>query len=313
MLDAIRSRLRALFRKQQMERDLDEELRYHLDKAIGQNLRRGMTPEEARRAAIAGFGGLDRQKEGCRDARGIRVIEESWRDLRYAGRLLVKRPAFTLAVVVTLALGIGANTAVFSVADAMLLRPLPFEDQGRLAWLSAKVPNGPFFAVSDDQFSAWQNRNHTLDGIGAWANDFVNLTGYGEPERVSCSDVSDGLFSSLGVRPVIGRDFSAVDEKLEKGSLVMIGERLWKSRFGESPAAIGQSIALNGKVYIIIGVAPRSIELLDRDEVFIALEPAVDALRRDHPGTFADVSVIGRLKPGITRQAAVDDLDRILA
>ena len=184
MLSRLRLRLRALLSKAEMERELDEELRFHLEKETEQNLARGMGPEEARLAALRSFGGVERVKEESRDVRGVRFVEELWQDLRYGARMLLKQPGFTLIAVLTLALGIGANTAVFSIVNAVLLRPFPYEAPERLMILQEHYGAEPS-SVSYPNFADWRDQNTVFDSMAAVrTNENFNLTGAGEPERL---------------------------------------------------------------------------------------------------------------------------------
>src|SRR5262244_3657471 len=156
MLTTLKTKLRALLRKSEMERELDEELRHHLEQQTEQNIQLGMNPEEARQAALKSFGGVEQAKDRSRDARGVRWIEDLWQDLRYGARMLMKNPGFTLIAVITLALGIGANTAIFSVAHALLLRPLPYHEPDRLVQLTNKTSRARRSGISYPNYSDWR-------------------------------------------------------------------------------------------------------------------------------------------------------------
>src|SRR6266508_1808038 len=184
MLSKLKTGLRALLRRSEMERELDEELRQHIERQTEQNIRLGMSPEEARYAARKAFGGVEQAKERSRDARGVRRLEELWQDLRYGARMLIKNPGFTLIAVITLALGIGANTAIFSVINAVLLRPLPYPESERLVWLAERLPNHTGLSVAYPNFADWRDRKTVFESFGVYKlNDFI-ITGHGDPAQL---------------------------------------------------------------------------------------------------------------------------------
>src|SRR5262245_1609575 len=222
MLTTLKAKLRALLRKSEMERELDEELRYHIERQTEQNVRLGMYPEEARREARKAFGGVEQAKEWSRDARGVRWIGDLWQDLRYAARMLVKNPGFTLIAVLTLALGIGANTAIFSVVNAVLLRPLPYAEPEQLVFIGgadARNPEGPKLtdACSYPDFFDWRERNQSFDSMAAYHSATLTMTGNEGPALLSGQVVSAELFDVLKARPYLGRGFTRVDEKVGGG------------------------------------------------------------------------------------------------
>src|SRR5262245_51194462 len=193
----LRTLFRALWRKSEIERELDEELRYHIEEQTEQNIRLGMKPEEARYAALKTFGGVEQAKERSRDARGMRWIEELWRDLRYGARMLVKAPNFTLTAIITLALSIGANTAIFSIVNAVLLRPFPYPAPERLVFLLEHYGVGGF-SPSYPNFVDWRVQNTVCESIVAVrSNESFNLSGAGEPERLQGRLVSAEFLSTL--------------------------------------------------------------------------------------------------------------------
>jgi len=211
MLGWLRLRLRALLYKREVENELDEELRSHLEREIECHVKQGMSPEKARYTALKSFGGIEQIKEECRDARGVRLIEELWQDLRYSARTLLKTPGFTLIIVITLAFGIGGNTAIFSVVNAVLLRPYPYPDPDRLmlVWETGPGAGNP----APGNFLDWQKQNTVFERLSAITIVDFNLIGAGNPERVHGMRVSAGFFAMMGQRPQIGRDFLS-DERV---------------------------------------------------------------------------------------------------
>src|SRR5215468_7220145 len=185
MLSGLKARLRALLRKSEMERELDEELRYHVERQTEQNIRLGMNPEEARYAALRRFEGVEQAKERSRDARGVRWVEDLLQDLRYGARMLVSNPGFTLMAVITLALGIGANTAIFSVVRAVLLKPLPYTDPERLVMVwESNAKTGGEFDVRMSNFLAWRDDQQVFTQLAAFQYQDFNLSGGDSPERI---------------------------------------------------------------------------------------------------------------------------------
>src|SRR5262250_1769649 len=202
------SRLRALFRRESVLRDIEEELRVHVEIETETNIRRGMPPDEARAAALKSFGNLGRNTELGYDVRGGGWIETLWQDLRYGARMLMKNPGFTLIAVATLSLGIGANTAIFSVVNALLLRPLPYTEPDRLVqiWQNYQ-PNIPKLGVSGGDFQVWWEQTQSFAQMAAYLYfpRRLNLTGEGEPEKLSATHATANLFSMLGVTANQGR------------------------------------------------------------------------------------------------------------
>ncbi len=254
----LRMRLRALLRKSEVERELDEELRDHLERQIEQNIRLGMSPEEARQAALKSFGGVEQAKERSRDARGARWLEEFWQDLRYGARTLVKNYGFTLIAVFTLALGIGANTAIFSVVNGVLLRPLPYKDPQRLVSVFAPRRLDQEFLISSGGFTVLRDQNQVFEQVAAFLPmlDSSSITGDGDPEFLGGMTVSANLFTLLGVEAKYGRAFLPEEEKPGSDRVVVISHRLWQRRFGSDQKIIGRTIALNHEPYTVVGVMP---------------------------------------------------------
>ena len=229
-------RLRSIFRRRQVERDLDEELQYHLDNKIEELLSRGLDPAEARNVALRAMDGLTQRKEECRDARRVNLIDNAIQDLRYGVRVLAKAPGFTAVAVLTLALGIGANTAIFSVIDAVLLRPLNLPDPDRIVQLMlfspAWAPGQNANAASSPQFNIYRERREVFDQIAAYdAVKGINLTGIDPPEQLRRMFVSVDYFSLFGAHTVSGRTFSEQEDRPGGPHVAVISQELRNRRF----------------------------------------------------------------------------------
>src|SRR5499426_222973 len=313
MLSRLKSTLRALLRKSQAERDLDEELRRHIELQTEQNIRLGMNPEEARYAARKTFGGVEQAKERSRDARGMRSLEDLWKDLRYGLRMLVKNPGFTLVVTVTLALGIGANTAIFGLVDAALLRPLPVVAapgqvvmvmRGADAWATISYPD----------FEVLRERNEALSGLALYTQAKISFGNGARSEVVLGSLVSANYFDVLGIKPALGRTFlPAEDHTPGAHPVVVLSHGFWRSRFNSDPALVGQTIVLNGQRFTVVGVAPAGFDgetppmkvnlwapVMMYREILVrlpAMPPIPQVLLSNRQHQF---NAIGRLKQGVS-------------
>jgi len=305
----IRSIVSVLFRRSQSEGDLDEELRVHVRNRADDLERSGLTRAEAERRARIEFGGHEKFKEECREALGARSLEIFLEDVRFAARLLRKSPGFAAVAVLTLALGIGANTAIFSVVDTVLLRPLPYRNPLRLVWASEHFALGPSTVVSAD-FPAWRDHNHAFEQVEAFGGTSgANLTGAGEPARVSVTSVTTGFFSMLGVAAVLGRTFLADEGKQGQEHVALLSEALWRNRFGADPRIIGETIRLDGTGYAVVGVIPETVRY-PRADVWTPL--ALDAaIFSPHSPRWMMLAAIGRLKPDTEISQAQSDLEVI--
>jgi predicted permease len=293
-----------------MEGELDAELRFHIEKEIEQNLARGMDLAEARRAALVEFGGAERIREECRDVRGVRLLAELLQDLRYARRVLTKSPAFTLVSVLSLALGIGVNAAVFGFVNAVMLRPLPLPDHAELV----RIQDDNLPAYSD--YLAFSERAEVFRGLAAYDFDGYQLIAGDSAARAEVVLASGNYFDVLGVKPALGRTFTPDEDGQNNTTPVaVISHGLWQSRFGADPAVVGKTLQLRRVPFTIIGVAPREftgVSLGRRHDLWIPfaaealLRPEDNRLR--HPDGY-QVHVIGRLKPEVSlaqAQAAVE-------
>src|SRR5262249_7036803 len=242
-------RLRALWRPDDIHDEISEEMRFHIELRAEDNVRRGMTPEEARRKAEQQFGRLDRIKEDGYDVRGGRWLEATWQDLRFGARMLLKKPSFTLIAVATLALGIGANTAIFSVVNALLLRPLPYAEAERLVLLSETSPGTPRNSASYPNYEDWRARAQSFEGMAmAWPQNFT-LTGDDNVARVAGYSLNWNFFPLLRVQPQLGRLFTEADDRYGAARTVIISHSFWRRRFGGAMTAIGQTLYLTNEAY----------------------------------------------------------------
>src|SRR5215468_3042348 len=301
-------RLRSLFRRRQVEQELDEEIRYHLERQTQEHIDKGMTPEEARYAALRAMGGIERRKEECRDMRGVNFIENLAQDLRYSARMLLKNPGFSLIAVVTLSLGIGANAAIFSFVNAVLLKPLPYPDPERIVSVWEKHPGGFSNPISTLNFLDWERQNRCFQFLSAIAPDTVTLTGSDRPEQLFVHRVSASYFKTLGVEATLGRTFAASENEVGADLVVVLSNRIWQSRFGGDPKVIGSKITLDAKSYTIIGVLPAN-STFDRAwaVMWLPLTFTPANMTRNYHWLYA----IARLEPGVTLKQARDQMDTI--
>jgi predicted permease len=308
---------RALFRRSRFESDMADELGFHVQARAEDLVRTGVPREEANRRARMEFGAVESYKEECRRARGLRVFDELRGDLLYAFRMLRKNPGFALVAVLSLALGIGANTLIFSVLNGLFLRPLPIEEPDRVYFLQR---DGRFANQSFPDFRDLRDRNRSFTGIMAYRIAPVSIEKGGAPVRAWGYLATGNYFDVLGVRPALGRFFHAVDDvKPGANPLVVLGYDYWQTRFSGDARALGSTIRINRLPYTIIGVAPpgfRGTELFYMPDLWVPMmmqaqiEPGNPWL--ENRDTY-DAWVCGRLRPGITTQEAQADLDLVAA
>jgi predicted permease len=305
------TRLRGLFGSRKADRELDEEMRSHLQLLTERFVRQGMSEAEATRAARLQFGNVASLQEVNREIRGIRSIGTLVQDLRFGVRMK-KNPGFSLIAVLTLTLGIGANTAIFSVVNAVLLSPLPYREPDRLVqvWENVRTKNKPRGRVAPANFVDWKNRNQTFEGMAAYDTyPSFNLTGAGEPERIQAASVSASLFPLLGVGAIIGRTFTSEEEQRGRHRVVLIGHGLWQRRFGADPEIVGRSLTLIDQSYTVVGILPPVFSFLPAEyEIFIpmVLDGWEAKARGTHPW-----HAIARLKEGVTLAQAQSEMDQI--
>ncbi len=301
-------RARSLFRPAAVDQEMTEELAFHLEMEVAKNLRAGMSPAEARRAARIAFGGVERFKEDVRAERGIPWVETLGQDLRHAARGIRRGPGFAAVAVLTLGLGIGASTLIFSVVDAVVLAPLPFAEPDRLIHGQETNPEGADFSASEPNYLDFRDRNQTLAALAAYRVDQVSLTGGAEPERITAVAATHSLFSTLGIGAAIGRVFTADEDRPDgAAAVVVLGHGLWQRVFGGDSSIVGRAITLKGQPFTVIGVAPSTFRFLQAD-AWMPLAPNPRSDRDDHW-----LDLIGRLRPGATIEQAQADLARIAA
>jgi predicted permease len=313
------SRCAAMFRKQELDEELDAELRAHLDHAVEENLKRGLSPDEARRSALRKFGGVTQVKETYRMQRGAPFIEQIGRDLRFGMRQLAKSPSFTLTAVLTLALGIGANFAVFSVLNGVLLRPLPFANSDRLVRILSvhlDVTVGPSALDARD----FERQNRTFEKMAVfdqWRKNVITSKAGDHPESMGVGLGPLELFEALGIHPVIGRLFTRDEGTIGRNHVALIAESFWQSHYARDPAILGKTITINGQSYSIIGVLPAALPGWLRGvsrplEIWEPFLPTPDVWDDRNRGG-RDNTQVGLLKPGVTIQQAEADLRTIAA
>src|SRR6266576_5472859 len=241
------SRLTNVFRTSRVNRDLDDELLFHIDARTEEFVRRGLTREQALQAARQDLGGIERVKEECRDAGISRLLETALQDVRYGLRVLLKNPGFSCMAIVTLALGIGVNTAIFSVVYGVLLRPLPYQHGGQLVVIhqQAARANRPDIPFSVKEILDYRSQNHTLDAVVEHHSMFFLLMGPDWAERVQTAVVSANFFDVLGVKPLLGRTFIASDESHNADAVLVLNYKYWQTRHGGDPNIVGKVFQMN--------------------------------------------------------------------
>jgi predicted permease len=295
-----------------MDAELDEELRAHLELAIAENLRRGIPEREARTAALREFGGVAQIRERYRTERGLPWLEVLAQDLRFAVRMLWTNPGFSVVAVLTLAIGIGGNTAIFSIVNGVLLNPLPFPHPDQLVALHESKPNFPEGSISYPNFLDWRKDNSTFSSMALARRYSFSLTGKGDAEQVKASFLSSGFFAVLGVRPLMGREFTPAEDKVGAAPVAIISEGLWRRKFDATPNILGENITLDGKNYSIVGVVPANVHLpriLD-DDVFAPIPQWGNSILMLR-GAGLGFHGVGRLKSGVTAEQARADMGRV--
>jgi predicted permease len=312
------ARLRAVLGREALISDIDEEMRLHVEMEVEANIERGMAPDEARRAALRAFGNLAAVRDAAYEVRGGGFLETLLQDIRYGARVLAKHRGFTAVAVLTLALGIGANTAIFSVVNELLLRPLPFRDADRLVMLWEVTPEGRHQnSTSRGNYLGWREQSTVFENMATFSDQRVGLTGNGEPEEVSMQMATPELFDVLGVQPSLGRGFTQEDAQPRAPNVVVLSYGLWRRRYGGDPGIIGQKVQLNTVPCTVIGVMPANFEWHIRKRSGTG-KPAeiwtILPMPKEGPALIGRfLSTVARLKPGVSIQQAQAEMTTIAA
>ena len=319
MLSDFRYRARALFHRKEVEEELDEELRFHFERQIEKYKGMGMTEQEAKRKARLAFGGHEQVKEDCREARGTSLVELTAADVRYAVRQLWANPTFALVMILTLALSIGANSAIFSVIDGVLLKRLPYAQPERIVRIFLSSTEFPKFPLNPWDFLDFRSRNRSFESMAAFTRHDLQLSGEGEPIHLNGFLVTSGYFRVLGVQPQMGREFDFQAEIPGNGLQAVISDRLWRTRFGADPNIVGRKITLNMQPFTVTGVMPAGIEHPGNVYHALAYGDSVDVWS---PFSFEGSSNqrgshymegMARLKPGVSVEQARGDMNAMMA
>src|SRR5262249_61348654 len=293
------------------ENEMEEELQSHIELRTDVLEKSGLTRTEARRRARLEFGSPERFKEECRENIAGNFVDTLIQDLRFASRILLKSPGFSFVAVITLALGIGATVAAFSVVNSVLLRPFGFSEPEKLLWIYSKRPDNPRTNFSLPEYCDYRDQNTSFDGLAAIASFNPGLSDSGEAGRVEGVRMSANAFNILGLRPMIGRTLIADDDKNGAEPVILLSYALWSRRYARHPDVVGRSVDVNGESRKIIGVLPSSFALPNLDtDIVVPLQADSDP-RRTERNSVNFLRMVGRLKPHVTLQQAHAELDSI--
>jgi len=297
--------------RNRLDRELQEEMRQHLEFKAQENLDFGMSQEEAGNEAARQFGNALLLKEKSRKARGFAALETITQDLRYGLRMLRKAPGFTAVAIITLALGIGVNTAIFSVVNTILLRPLPYRDSARIVHLWTTLPEFPNMHLTESasDFPVIRDGMQSFESMAAYREAKMNLTGRGEPEQLSSAIVSAEFLPLLGIQTIQGRTFDSHDEHGGNGKVVLLSYALWQRRFGGDAGILGKGIILNQQSHTVIGILPQGFSFPNQTDILMPLSSGPEEQGQGEN----DVFVLAKLRPGVPLQKAQLELDTIAA
>src|SRR5262249_8070000 len=312
LLPRLSSLWRNLFRRARTEHELTEEIDAYLEMLIEQNISEGLDPAEARRAALIELGGREQVKEKVREVSAGHQLETLWQDLRYATRMLRGHPVMTLIAIFTLALGIGANTAIFSVVNAGVLDAVPFYEPQRLVWVSEAQDGRDYGSAQCNSYLAWRAQSQAFEHLIAFGKGLLGLGRQGAPDRLEILSVTANVFPALGLAPQLGRAFTPEEDRPEAARVALLGHAFLQARFGCDAAMIGQTLALGGQSRTVIGIMPpRSRSLLPLEQADVLMPLAIDVNDERQLRNYR-FHVIGRLKPGITLEQARAEVNLIM-
>lgn len=305
-------RLLGLFRESRLDREFADELECHLELDIENGVRSGLSREEARRQAVLRLDGIETVKARQHAQRGIPILEALWRDLIYSARQMRSHPCFTATIILTLALGIGATTAIFTVVNGVLLRPLPYPEPGRLVYISSILSGEPNPFTYTENYAAFRDHNRTLSTMAGYTFFMANATSGDQSERVEGGLATRSFFDLVGTRFALGRNFLPDEDKPGGPPVVILSDGYWRKQFGADPFVIGKSIVLDGVSYNVVGVLPQGFRVPHRygdfdEALWLPFAISGNRAARNEISTFT----IGRLRPGATVQQAASDLDRL--
>ncbi len=313
--DKLRLRIRSLFRRRRVEAELQDELQFHLEELVKEKAAAGLPPVEARREALRAMGGIAQFQEDCRAMRGVSFWEDLLRDVRYAGRSFTRAPVFFLSAILILAVGLGVNSAVFSVVRSVVLNPLPYPGANRLVlvWKAVEKDPDKHGGVAPADFLDLREQTHSFESVAAFTNTFFDVGGVDEPYRVVAARVSANFFATLGVRPEFGRDFTADDDQPAAEHVAILSHGLWRTRFHGRRDVIGGSISLNNERYVIVGVMPSRFAFsesgnpAEAPELWTALRFTDERTQRGS----GYMRILGRLKGGVTQATVRAELESV--
>jgi putative ABC transport system permease protein len=306
---SILRRVSSLLRSRQLEQELEDELRSHLEMRVEENLESGMSEQEARREAAMRFGNRFSAKENTRSVYIVAWLQSVLQDLQYGFRTMRRSPAFSLVAVVTVALTIGMTTAVFTIVNSVLLRPLPYAAPSQLIWAATLDPRSHQPGTPGPDVAAWFEQNTTMKAMAAYTEDDYNFSGAGDPARVPGALVSASLFETVGTQPRLGRAFLSSEGQPHGDRVVILMDQFWRDRFSADPGVLGKKVEIEGQPYTIIGAMPPQFRFPDNGaepSLLLPLQFNLSAMDR-----IIILNAIGRLKDGITQQQAYADLDRV--
>ncbi len=305
--------IKRFFSRSRRNADLAREIEAHLELEVEENIARGLSPEEARRRAYVKFGSPRRVRESEWENDTMRLIDDGWRDLKYALRTLARTPGFTIAAVLVMALGIGANTAIFTVVHSVLLKPLPFKDPDRLIQLYEQSPGGKraYNWVAGGMYAAWKKQAPSVEQMAIFGTDSISLSGDGGPlpERIRYAECEWNLFSMLGVEPELGRFFVQGDDRPEAAGTVVLTHSLWTRRYAGDKVILGKTILLDSRPYTVVGVLPAWFSYPDTPTQLwapIYHEKGPQEMQQVDNHNFL---VVARLRPGASMAQALNEVD----